>query len=86
MISPGVRSFGVAGITPPELGLYFPETEAVKDTCRYPSCLHEHEPDCAVLQAVADGRITASRYGSYQRILDNLRGGGERAPRHDSYT
>ncbi|MEW6745714.1 MAG: ribosome small subunit-dependent GTPase A [Planctomycetota bacterium] len=83
--TPGFRTFALAGMPPADLSLYFPEIEAVKDTCRYANCLHEEEPDCAVKLEVAAGSIAESRYDSYCRILENLRGGGERAPRHDSY-
>jgi ribosome biogenesis GTPase len=37
--------------------------------CRFTDCSHVHEPDCAVRAAVADGRVAASRYESYRRIL-----------------
>ena len=33
--------------------------------CRFPNCTHTHETDCAVKNAVADGRIDARRYESY---------------------
>jgi ribosome biogenesis GTPase len=84
--TPGIRSFSVAGIPPEDLALYFPEMETLRETCHYPDCLHDHEPDCAIKARAEEGGIAPSRYGSYRRILENLRGGGERAPRHDSYT
>ena len=40
--------------------------------CRYPDCLHLHEPSCAVDAAVEDGEIAAFRYESYLRILEGL--------------
>jgi ribosome biogenesis GTPase len=37
--------------------------------CRYQNCTHDHEPECAVRAAVADGKIAAERYDSYLRLL-----------------
>jgi putative ribosome biogenesis GTPase RsgA len=31
-----------------------------------------NEPDCAILQAVAEGKLPDFRYQSYLRILDDL--------------
>lgn len=33
--------------------------------CRFTGCSHVHEPQCAVRQAVEDGKIAPSRYDSY---------------------
>jgi ribosome biogenesis GTPase len=33
--------------------------------CRFDDCRHLKEPGCAVLDALALGRISASRYASY---------------------
>ena len=37
------------------------------------SCTHDHEPVCAVFDAVEAGEIAASRYASYVEMLDELR-------------
>ncbi len=39
--------------------------------CQYYNCTHTHEPDCAVMAAVAQGRVSESRYGSYLKMLEN---------------
>jgi ribosome biogenesis GTPase len=36
--------------------------------CRFDDCRHLAEPDCAVREAVAEGRIAASRYASYREL------------------
>ncbi len=61
-----------------ELGL-MEESAAVEDTfddileiareCKYGDCTHTHEPDCAVKQAMEDGRIESGRYESFVRLL-----------------
>jgi len=41
--------------------------------CRFSSCLHYKEPQCAVKQAVLTGEIAEGRYGSYLAILEELK-------------
>ena len=69
--SPGVAEFGLGEITPQELVEGFREMRDPARNCRFSDCSHVHEPDCAVQQAVRDGRIAESRYGSYRRILES---------------
>ena len=38
--------------------------------CRYADCRHLQEPGCAVKKAVADGKVSASRYAHYQEIAE----------------
>lgn len=73
--TPGVREIGLLDIAPTELGSYMPEIHALEDACHYPDCTHDHEPDCAVRDAVEDGRISEVRYNSYLNMLDSLRAG-----------
>lgn len=41
--------------------------------CRYHDCAHLKEPDCAVLSALADGRIEKTRYDSYVRLYESAK-------------
>jgi ribosome biogenesis GTPase len=68
----GIREFGLFGIPARELTWLFPDLAAVAPGCRYPDCTHDHEPGCAVLPAVEEGRIAAFRYASYRRILTGM--------------
>jgi ribosome biogenesis GTPase len=36
--------------------------------CRYADCTHNHEPRCAVQQAIADGLLDAERLESYRKL------------------
>lgn len=51
-----------------ELGWFFPDIAPYIADCKYPSCLHIHEPHCAVK---AHG-IQPERYTSYLRMLEEL--------------
>ncbi|MBR2783526.1 MAG: ribosome small subunit-dependent GTPase A [Firmicutes bacterium] len=52
-------------------GLY-PDFRPWAEDCRFDGCRHHKEPDCAVRQAVAAGRLDAGRYQRYLRILDEI--------------
>ncbi len=71
--TPGIREFGVTGLEPHDLGHYFVEFTSLLPQCRFPTCTHDHEPDCAVKAAVDDGTVSDSRYQSYLSILEGLR-------------
>jgi ribosome biogenesis GTPase len=70
--TPGIREIEVCGIDSIELDRYFPEFGPFYRQCRFPSCLHDEEPDCAVRAAVEEGVIHPDRYESYLRILFDL--------------
>ncbi len=70
--TPGIREFGIAGLTLGELPLYFPEVDELAAECKFSNCSHLEEPECAVHQAEAAGRVSASRVASYRAIFDEL--------------
>jgi len=67
--TPGIRELGLYDIDPADLSFYFIEMKDYLHDCRYPGCTHDHEPECAVRTAVADGKIAPERYDSYLRLL-----------------
>lgn len=69
--TPGIKGFGLIEIDDKELWHYFPEMIATAGECRFYNCTHTHEPGCAVIEAVKEGKIAFSRYESYLKILDD---------------
>ena len=69
--TPGIKGFGTFDIEPEELSGYFKEIFHFSRDCRFSNCTHTHEPGCAVLKAVEDHYIAASRYQSYLSMLDD---------------
>jgi len=67
--TPGLREVGFFDIAPEELAWHFVEMRPYLSDCRFSSCTHTHEPDCAVKAAVAEGAIHPARYESYCRLL-----------------
>lgn len=66
--TPGLRTLDLWDIEPEELDGYFVEIRPYVAQCTFSDCTHVHEPGCAVRNAVAEGKITLSRYESYCRI------------------
>ncbi len=70
--TPGIREFGVWDVTRAELPLCFPDLSEVAADCRFNSCSHTHEPDCAVKAAVEAEELDPERYVSYLQIFESL--------------
>ena len=51
-----------------QLQYAFPEFAPYLGHCQFPDCAHRKEPGCAVLAAVAAGRIAPERHESYARL------------------
>jgi len=66
--SPGIGEFILDPMPAAELPRLFAEMREPATRCRFDDCRHLAEPDCAVREAVAEGRIAASRYASYREL------------------
>ena len=55
--TPGIRQFQLWDISAGEVAGLMPDLRPYVSACRYPDCLHLSEDECAVKDAVADGRI-----------------------------
>jgi ribosome biogenesis GTPase len=67
--TPGIRQFQLWDMAPAEVAGYFRDLRAYIHRCKLPDCTHRHEPDCAVKDAVADGRLDERRYESYCKLF-----------------
>lgn len=67
--TPGIRELGLYDMATLNLGFYFKEFAPYIHSCKYPSCTHDHEPDCAVRAATTAGFISPDRYDSYLRLV-----------------
>ena len=71
--TPGFSSLNITGIEAEELKDYYPEFREFRDLCRFGDCLHLNERDCAVKDAVEEGRISKVRYENYRQIFNEIR-------------
>lgn len=67
--SPGFQNFGLYHLSNTEIEAGFAEFEPYSGQCRFYNCTHRHEPGCAILEAVKNESIPASRHALYTRLL-----------------
>ncbi|MCA1247127.1 ribosome small subunit-dependent GTPase A [Massilia sp. MS-15] len=67
--SPGFQEFGLYHLTEGMLERAFVEFKPYLGGCKYYNCRHLAEPQCAVLAAVAEGRIAKMRHALYAQLL-----------------
>ncbi len=69
--TPGIRQLELWDVVPEEVAGLFRDIRPYVSGCRFPDCTHIHEIDCAVREAVADGRIDPRRYNSYVHLIED---------------
>ncbi|MCP3706740.1 ribosome small subunit-dependent GTPase A [Paraburkholderia sp. CNPSo 3274] len=70
--SPGFQEFGLYHLTEGKLERAFPEFRPLLAHCRFYNCHHLHEPGCAILEAVDDGRIAPERQALYAQLMHEI--------------
>ena len=65
---PGVQLFGLHHLDFAAMERNFPEFLPYLGECHFANCSHSHEPDCAIRQATAEGKIDARRLQLFQQI------------------
>lgn len=74
--TPGFSSFDTEQmelILKEDLQYAFPDFAPYLGACRYHDCAHLHEPECAVLAALKDGKIEPTRHASYVRLYESAK-------------
>ena len=71
--TPGFTSFDILEAETDELQDYYPDIAQYKGKCYYDNCRHLKEPDCAVKQAVREGKISKVRYLSYKKNIEEIK-------------
>ena len=67
--SPGIREFGLGHVAAESVAPGFREFQPFLSHCRFRDCSHQHEAECAILDAIESGQISAERYQSYLLIV-----------------
>ena len=65
--TPGIRSLGVSGAVE-GMDPAFADIATLAAGCRFADCRHEREPGCAIMAAVADGRLSDDRLASHRKL------------------
>lgn len=71
--TPGIKSFGVWDLDRSEIEGYFPEIHEIGSECKFADCTHTAEAQCAVFQAVSEGKLSKIRYDSYLALTESLK-------------
>lgn len=71
--TPGFSSLYITDFEKEDLQVYFPEFEPFRDTCRFQGCQHVKEPGCSVKEALAEGKVSRSRYENYLTLYEELK-------------
>ncbi|CAN6133457.1 COG1162 Predicted GTPases [Methylophilaceae bacterium] len=66
--SPGLQEFGLHHLSTDELEHAFIEFRPHLGLCRFSNCKHTQEPDCAIKQAMLEGKISQERLAIYQLL------------------
>lgn len=69
--SAGVRQFSLEHLSGVDIQAGFIEIEKTSHDCKFRDCTHRHEPDCAVLEALSNEKISAQRYQHFLSIQSN---------------
>lgn len=72
--TPGVRSFGIWGLSKEDVTGHFTDLLAFASDCKFPDCTHIQEPHCAVQKALEKGEISPLRFESYHSLLAEATG------------
>ncbi|HEU4896886.1 MAG TPA: ribosome small subunit-dependent GTPase A [Actinomycetota bacterium] len=66
------NAVGTAGPISAGTAAAFEDVSALAAECRFDDCQHRTEPDCAVLAALADGRLPAERFAAWEKLQREL--------------
>lgn len=68
--TPGIKAFGIIDLDKNVISHYFPEMRNLLGQCKFHNCLHLNEPNCAIKDAVENGKIHPSRYRTYISLME----------------
>lgn len=73
--TPGFATLNIDFISPRRLAYLFREMREYISKCKFNDCLHLHEPNCRIKEALDEGKIFKSRYNNYLAFLSEIQGG-----------
>ncbi len=67
--TPGIKEFSFWDMDAEDIKALFPDIAPYLGKCRFTSCTHTREPDCAVRRALERGHIALARYQSFIEMV-----------------
>ncbi len=71
--TPGFTSYENSMTEVSAIQNYFPEIKKHANNCRFRDCLHINEPDCTVIEALENKKISKERYNSYKTFVNEAK-------------
>jgi ribosome biogenesis GTPase len=70
--TPGFTNIDITEVEFDQIKYCFAEFDKYEGMCQFASCMHDSEPHCAVKDALANGKISRSRYENYIAIKNEI--------------
>jgi len=70
--TPGFYKLESPFVEPRSLAETFPEMRPALGQCRFISCIHDKEPNCAVKALLNEGTLSTGRYETYLQLLHEM--------------
>ena len=78
--SPGIREFGLWHLQLDQITKGYREFQSYLGTCKFRDCKHLADPECALREAVEQGKIHPLRFENYHRLVAGRE--GNKSQRH----
>ncbi|MDP8033430.1 small ribosomal subunit biogenesis GTPase RsgA [Pasteurella atlantica] len=69
--SPGIREFGLWHLEVEQITQGYIEFQSILGLCRFRDCKHNTDPNCAIREAVEEGKINRTRFENYHRLIES---------------
>lgn len=66
--SPGVREFSLWHVEPEQIAQCYSEFSPYLSLCKFRNCTHIQTPQCAIINALSQGKISRLRYENYIKL------------------
>ncbi len=74
MDTPGFSSLALFDMEKEDLQGFYPEFTEHERNCKFGGCSHINEPVCGIKEALAEGKISKTRYENYVLLYEELKG------------
>ncbi|MDP8078940.1 small ribosomal subunit biogenesis GTPase RsgA [Phocoenobacter skyensis] len=69
--SPGIREFGLWHLEVEQITQGYIEFQSILGLCKFRDCKHNTDPNCAIREAVEEGKINRTRFENYHRLIES---------------
>ena len=70
--SPGIREFALTHLDQETIIQGFKDFRPFLGYCKYRDCKHENDAGCALVEAIATGKLQQQRLDNYRQIINSL--------------